>query len=261
MTNATTDEVLVDRQDQVLVITMNRPQVRNAGNGALARGLESAMQLLDADPELRVGVLTGSDGNFSSGQDLKAAMVDDLVRTEDGGWFGFFDTPPDKTLIAAVEGNAVAGGMELALACDLIVASRDARFGIPEARHSLVAVGGGLIRLPRRVPYHVAMEMAITAEPKSAEEMERHGLVNRICEPGQACATALELAALVCRNGPIGVRASQRIVRAALSLGDEEAVWAFQDEQVRSMSLGDAEDVNEGLRAFNEKRSPVFNDR
>ena len=185
----------------VLVIELNRPHARNAFDLALATALSATLDRLDEEPELVAGVLTGS-GSFSSGADLKALLRGERGFTEKRGGFGILKLPPDKPLIAAVEGHAVAGGFELALAADLIVAARDAKFGLPEVKRGLVAVGGGLFRLPRRIPYHLAMEIALTGEPVSAARLHALGLVNRVVEPGSALAVAVELAAADRRERP-----------------------------------------------------------
>ena len=174
--------VLTERRGHILVVTLNRPEARNACNVALARGISDAMDLLDAEDALFAGVITGAGGNFSAGADLKAVARGERSVTERGG-FGLFRRPPRKPLIAAVEGYAVGGGLELCLSCDLIVAARDAKMGLPEVRHNVVAIGGGLFRLPKRIPYHVAMELARAGRVKGAEYFVRLGLVNLIVEP------------------------------------------------------------------------------
>src|SRR3954449_13413382 len=163
------EPVLTERREGVLVITLNRPEARNAVNRAAAEGIAAAIDELDDDNELRVGVITGAGGTFSAGMDLKAFVAGERPHVEGRGSAGIVQRPPRKPLIAAVEGWALAGGFEVALACDLIVAARDARFGIPEVKRGLVAAAGGLIRLPRRIPYHLAMELALTGDPVGAE--------------------------------------------------------------------------------------------
>ncbi|MCU1374310.1 MAG: short chain enoyl-CoA hydratase [Actinomycetia bacterium] len=247
--------VLTERRGRTLVVTLNRPKVKNAANMAMAEGMEAAMATLRDDPELWVGVITGTGGDFCAGGDISENKP---VATPEGGSFGFFASPPDKTLIAAIEGVAVGGGLELALVCDLIVAARDARLGLPEVRHSMMALGGGLVRLPRRLPYHVAMDMILTGELRRAEELAGFGLVNRLCEPGAALETALDLAERVCRNGPVAVNHSRHIVQAVDRLPGEAAVLEFQGDEITLEALQTTEDFAEGSRAFLEKRPPVW---
>src|SRR5262245_49267496 len=186
--------ILTERRGPILVVTVNRPEAKNAFNVATSQQMNVAMDLLDAEDGLFAGVITGAGGTFSAGADLKEAASGARRERPPRGGFGVFATPPRKPLIAAVEGFAVGGGFELCLACDLVVAARDAKFGLPEVRHNLVALGGGLFRLPRRMPYHVAMELALTGEFKDAEFFARHGIVNRVVEPGTALQEAIALA-------------------------------------------------------------------
>src|SRR5438067_10369660 len=191
------EPVLAERRGNVLLITLNRPEVRNAVNAALAAGVAGALDELDADESLSVGVLTGGGGFFCAGMDLGAFVKGESPWFGDRGFAGIAQRASRKPLIAAIEGFALAGGMEIALACDLIVAAKGAKLGIPEAKRSLVAAGGALLRLPQRIPYHVAMELALTGDTIDAERAYELGLVNRLAEPGQAVATALELAAAI----------------------------------------------------------------
>lgn len=242
-------------QDNVLVITLNRPHAKHAFHGALAAALSNTLDRLDEDPSLSIGVITGSGGTFSSGQDLKALLKGDRGYTEKRGGFGIMRRPPEKPLIAAVEGFAVAGGFELALCADLIVAGSDAKFGLPEVKRGLVAVGGGLFRLPRRIPYHVAMEMALTGGLYSAERMRELGLVSRVVESGSALNAALQLAAAIGENGPLALRATKQIMASANQWTDEEG-WS---EQMRFAGPAlKSDDAREGPRAFAEKRKPVW---
>src|SRR5215217_7303093 len=210
------DPVLTERRDGVLLVTLNRPDARNAVNTALAEGIAAALDALDADAGLTVGVLTGAGKGFSAGMDLKAFVTGERPWVGDRGFAGIVQRAADKPLIAAIEGFAVAGGFEIALACDLIVAARDARIGIPEAKRSLVAAAGALIRLPKRIPYHLAMELALTGDPILAERGAELGLVNRLTEPGGAVDGALELAAAIAKNGPLALTASKQIIRSSL---------------------------------------------
>jgi len=239
----------------VLLITISRPEARNAVNTAVAEGIAAALELLDSDPELQVGILTGAGGTFCAGMDLKGFATGERPWVGDRGFAGITQRAARKPLIAAVEGYALAGGFEIALSCDLIVAASDARFGIPEVKRGLVAGAGGLIRLPKRMPYHLAMEMALTGDPISAERAFEVGVVNRLVEPGQAVGTAREIAATIARNGPLAVDASKRIVTGALDWTEEEA-WARQGEIAGPVFA--SADAIEGARSFAEKRDPVW---
>jgi enoyl-CoA hydratase len=250
-----TSAVLTERRDGVLLITLNRPDARNAVNGALAQGVAAALDNLDASDDVSVGVLTGAGKGFSSGMDLKAFAAGERPWAADRGFAGITQRAAEKPLIAAIEGFAVAGGFEIALSCDLIVAARDARIGIPEAKRGLVAAGGALIRLPKRIPYHVAMELALTGDPIGAERAHELGIVNRVTEPGGAVDAALELAAEIARNGPLALRASKKLVAAALDWDEAEA-WEKQGEVTGPVFA--SQDAREGAVAFAEKRDPVW---
>ena len=252
------EAVLTEADGGVLLITLNRPDQRNAVNAALANGVAAALDRLDEDDELQVGILTGAGKGFSAGMDLKAFVAGESAFVEHRGFAGIVQGPPRKPLIAAVEGFAVAGGFEIALACDLVVAARDARFGIPEVKRSLVAAGGALLRLPRRMPYHVAMEMALTGDPISAERAAGYGLVNRLTEPGEAVAGARELAAQIAANGPLALVASKQILVEAPGWAEDE-LWQRQAE-ISGPVFG-SEDAREGATAFAEKRDPVWKGR
>jgi enoyl-CoA hydratase len=251
------DELLTERRGRALVITINRPQARNAINRAVSFGLASAVQELDDDPDLSVAILTGAEGNFCAGMDLKAFMAGEDMAVPGRG-LGFTECPPRKPVIAAVEGFALAGGTELALAADLIVASREARFGIPEVKRGLVAGGGGLLRLPERIPYQKAMELALTGDSFTGEQGLGFGLVNRMTEPGMALAGALDLAERIAENGPLAVAATKEIVVAARDWRADEA-FARQREILGPVFA--SADAAEGALAFAEKRPPVWQGR
>jgi enoyl-CoA hydratase len=245
------DAVLTEQRDRVLLITLNRPEAMNAINGALSHGLMDAVTRLNEDPGLTVGVVTGAGKGFSAGMDLKA-----FARGEDiGPFMNFVRDGAKKPLIAAVEGFALAGGLELALACDLIVAAAGARLGIPEVGVGLFAAGGGLMRLPARVGYSKAMEMAITGDPISAEDAAELGLVARLADRGGAVDAALRLAERVAKNAPLAVAASKELVKATQGLTEEE-FWAVQ--QRLHTVVFNSDDAREGPRAFAEKRPPQW---
>jgi enoyl-CoA hydratase len=252
------DEVLLERRGRVLLITLNRPDARNAVNLAVSEGIASALESLDADGELSVGVLTGAGKGFSSGMDLKAFAAGERPHVADRGFAGITRRAADKPLLAAVEGFAVAGGLEIALACDLIVAASDARLGIAEVKRGLVAAAGALIRLPKQIPYHVAMELALTGDFIDGRRAYELGLVNRVTEPGSALDAALELAEGIAQNAPLALAASKKIVSQALDWTEAEA-WPRQDEI--SDPVFTTEDAREGAVAFAEKRSPEWKGR
>jgi enoyl-CoA hydratase len=251
-------ELLTDRQGRTLVMTINRPAARNAINHAVAMALAAAMDELDADSELRVGVLTGAGGHFSAGLDLKAFLDGEPRYVQGRGFAGFTEAPPNTPLIAAVEGYALAGGCEMALACDLIVAAEDAVLGLPEVKRGLIAGSGGLFRLPRRIPPQIAMEYALTGEPISAAEAHRWGLVNRLTPPGGALAAATELAELIAANAPIAVRTTKQIINQAPTW-PPELIWDRQHELLEL--IVSSADAREGSEAFVQKRAPVWRDR
>lgn len=252
------DELQIEPHGPVRVLRISRPQARNAMTGTLARRIAAAIDALEADDTCRVAVITGDGGHFCAGMDLKAFTQGELPWDPVRGFGGLTERPPAKPIIAAVEGYAVAGGFELALACDLIVAADNAQFGLPEVRRGLVASAGGLMRLPRRLPYFLAMEMALTGDLLSAERAWSQGLVNRLAAPGEALAQALQLAACIAEQAPLAVRASKRIVI-------ESATWPADEMFARQAPLADpighSADALEGARAFAEKRAPVWRGR
>jgi enoyl-CoA hydratase len=250
--------VLRERRGRVLLITLNRPDQRNAVNAAMAHGIAAALDEVDADAELSIGVITGAGKGFCSGMDLKAFVAGESPVAGDRGFAGITQRASAKPLIAAVEGFAVAGGLEVALSCDLIVASRGARLGIPEVKRSLVAAGGGLLRLPRMLPRNIAMEMALTGDLILAERAHELGLVNRLVEPGTALQAALELAEAIAANGPLALAATKRILVEA---GDWPEAEFFARQEAIAAPVRDSEDAREGATAFAEKRAPVWKGR
>jgi enoyl-CoA hydratase len=250
--------VLTQRRERVLVITLNRPDQRNAVNSAVAQGIASALDELDGDEQLSTGVITGAGKGFCAGMDLKAFVAGDSPYIGDRGFAGITRRAAVKPLIAAIEGFAVAGGLEVALACDLIVAARGAKLGIPEVKRSLVAAGGGLLRLPRVLPRNIAMELALTGDPILAERGFELGLVNRLAEPGSSLDTALELAAAIAVNGPLALAASKRILTEAADWPDAEF---FERQEAIARPVMQSEDAREGATAFAERRPPVWKGR
>jgi enoyl-CoA hydratase len=257
-TETTEPAVLTERRDGVLVITLNRPKARNAVNLDLAQGVADAVDELDGTDDLRAGVLTGAGGTFCSGMDLKAFAQGSSPFIEGRGFAGIVQAPPRKPLIAAIEGYALAGGLEVALSTDLLVAASDAKLGIPEVKRGLVAAAGALIRLPKRIPQHVAMELALTGEFISAQRGYELGLINRVTEPGGALDEAIALAGAISKNGPLAIMASKQIVTNAPDWTDAEA-WEKQAEFVGPVFS--SEDAQEGAVAFAEKRDPVWKGR
>ncbi|TCK25552.1 crotonase/enoyl-CoA hydratase family protein [Pseudonocardia endophytica] len=249
------DEVLVERRGAVQVITINRPAAKNALDEATARGIAHAVDELESDGDLRAGVLTGAGGTFSAGMDLKAFLRGERPAIEGRGLCGITETPPVKPLIAAVEGWALAGGFELVLACDLVVAGHGARFGVPEVKRALVAAAGGALMLSQRVPRAVALEMLLTGEPIDAATAHAHGLVNRLVDDGGAADAAIALAATIAANGPLAVAATKRIATSADDWSHEER-WAKQNE-INAVVFA-SQDAREGATAFAEKRAPVW---
>ena len=245
------DEVKKERRDRVLVITLNRPEAKNAVNTALAQALTAAIEELDGDDGLTAGVLTGAGGGFSAGMDLKAFATEGPPR----GFDTFLRNGAKKPLIAAIEGFALAGGLEIALSCDLLVAAKDVRLGIPEVGVGLFAAGGALMRLPRVLPFGVAMEMALTGDPISAEKALGYGLLARVAEPGKAVDEAVALASRIAKNAPLGVAASKRLIIDSFGRTEEE----FWEHQIPFMQkVFTSNDAKEGPRSFAEKRAPKW---
>jgi len=251
-------EVLSERRGRMLIITLNRPDQRNAVNAAVAQGVAAALDELDADSELSLGVLTGAGKGFCSGMDLKAFRAGEPSHVPGRGFAGIVERPPAKPLIAAIEGFAVAGGLEVALACDLIVAARGARLGIPEVKRSLVAAGGALLRLPRTIPRNVAMELALTGELIDAERAYNLGLVSRLAEPGAALEAGLELAETIAANGPLALAATKRIMVESVDWPEAEF---FARQREINIPVRESEDAREGAAAFAERREPVWKGR
>ncbi|MFG1962225.1 crotonase/enoyl-CoA hydratase family protein [Nonomuraea sp. NPDC049028] len=249
------DEVLVEESDGVAVITINRPAARNAINGAVARGIAAAVDALEARPDISAYVLTGAGGYFSAGMDLKGFLSGDFPVVEGRGFGGLTESPPKKPIVAAVEGYALAGGFELALSCDVIVASSESTFGLPEPRRGLVAGAGGIMRLPRRIPYHVAMEIALTGAHYPASRLYDLGLVNRITPAGEALDGALELARKIAANAPLALAATKKVIIESQDWSLEE-MFAKQGGIISPVFS--SKDAMEGAAAFAEKRAPQW---
>ncbi len=249
------DAVLTEVEDGIAVITINRPEARNAVNGEVARGIAAAVEEFDGSGDAAVLILTGAGGTFSAGMDLKGFLAGESPVVEGRGFAGIAQRPPAKPVIAAVEGYALAGGFEIALSCDMIVASEAAKFGLPEVRRGLVAGAGGLLRLPRRVPYHLAMEIALTGEHFTAERLRQAGLVAAVVAAGEALAGARELAARVAKGAPLALAASKRVIVESADWDSGEA-FARQGEVIRPVFV--SADAMEGAAAFAEKRAPVW---
>lgn len=247
--------VIIEQHDTILVITINRPAQRNAVNRSVSLAIAAALDDLDRRADLRVGILTGQGGSFCSGMDLRAFLDGERPELEGRGFGGLTEAPPQKPIIAAVEGFALAGGCELALACDLIVAAEGAWFGLPEVCRGLVAGSGGLVRLRQRIPSAIALEYALTGERMSASKAHGWGLVNRLTAPGEALAEALRLAASIATNAPLSVLASKRIVQESTDW-PTDGIWDRQRPMVEALLA--SKDAQEGARAFAEKRQPVW---
>lgn len=252
--------LLTETRGHTLVITLNRPEARNAFNAPMAAEMEAIVDRYEDDGALRVAILRAEGSTFCSGQDLKEAAQGGRAVAPKRGGFGIMRKPPVKPLIAAVDGQALAGGMELTLCCDLVVASTRSVFGLAEVRRSLVAVGGGCFRLPKRLPWPIAMELILTAETKSAQEMKHFGFVNSVVEPAAVLDEALRFASLIARNGPLAVKASKGIALASTAEN-----WSDEEAWERQMAIAapvlTSEDLKEGLAAFAQKRDPVWQGR
>ncbi|WP_375290278.1 crotonase/enoyl-CoA hydratase family protein [Qipengyuania sp.] len=246
------EEILTEVRDGVLIVTINRPDAKNAMTKAAAEGIAAAMDRLDGEDDLRVGLLKGAGGTFCSGMDLKGFLRGESPSIEGRGFGGIVQKPPVKPLIAAVEGYALAGGLELMIACDLVVANKDAKFGIPEVKRGLVAAAGGVMMLPDQIPERIAMELALTGEFIDAHRAYELGLINRVVD-GDALEGALELAAKIAENGPLAVRVSKQIIK-------DSRGWPMDERYDKQAQLIGpvffSEDAREGAAAFAEKRKP-----
>ena len=247
-----TDEVLTSEEDGILIVTINRPDAKNAMTKAAAEAIAAAMDRLDNDDSLRVGILTGAGGTFCSGMDLKGFLRGESPSVEGRGFGGVVQQPPEKPLIAAVEGYALAGGLELMIACDLVVASAGAKFGIPEVKRGLVAAAGGVMMLPDQIPERIAMELALTGDFIDAPRAYELGLINRVTD-GDALAGAKELAARIVANGPLAVKVSKQVIKQSRGWPMDER-YKRQTQLIAPVFV--SEDAREGAAAFAEKRAP-----
>ncbi|MEO0437719.1 MAG: crotonase/enoyl-CoA hydratase family protein [Pseudomonadota bacterium] len=249
-----TKTVLVDRVDRILLIRLNRPEVRNAINEAMAKAIAEAADLLDSDPHLAVGILASTSPTFSAGMDLKAFLNGESPIISGRGLAGITSAPPNKPLIAAVDGAAVAGGFELVLACDMVVASQGASFGLPEVKRGLIAGAGGVVNLPRRLPPNIAMEVILTGDPMPAERAFELGLVNDLVMANPLDA-ALSLAQRIARNAPLAVRGSKKV-----ALDSKDWLSSESDERQQEIinPVFQSQDAREGALAFAEKRAPLW---
>jgi enoyl-CoA hydratase len=249
----TSQEFSVSIEAGILIMTINRPEARNAMTRSISEKMAAALDELDARADLRVAIVTGAGGTFCSGMDLKGFLRGERPSIPGRGFGGLTMKPPAKPIIAAVEGYALAGGFELALACDFIIASDSAKFGIPEAKRGLAASAGGLIRLPRLIPTRIALEFALTGDMVSAERAYQLGLINRITAQGQALEGAKTFAQSIMANGPLAIAASKRVVYES-RLWEEHDMWKRQEEI--TASVFDSDDAREGAAAFAQKRKP-----
>jgi enoyl-CoA hydratase len=248
-------DLLVEERGRVLVLTMNRPEAKNAMSMAMAHQIAEALEMFDSRPDLSVAVITGAGGTFCAGMDLKGFARGERPVVEGRGFAGLVQQPPRKPLIAAVEGYALAGGFEIVLSCDLIVASSAARFGLPEVKRGLTAAAGGLLRLQHRIPYHLAMELVLTGRMWPASEAAEVHLVNRLAEPGGALDAALELADEVAANAPLALAASKQVLVRSV---DWPLAEKFDRQHEFVNPIRTSADAKEGALAFVEKRAPQW---
>lgn len=245
-------DALVEARDGILIITINRPEAKNAMNKAASELIAEALDRLDADNDLRVGIVTGAGGTFCSGMDLKGFLRGETPFVAGRGFGGITQKSPAKPLIAAVDGYALAGGLEVAIACDMIVANENAKFGIPEVKRGLAAAAGGLMKLPKKIPPHIAMELALTGDFIDAKRAYELGLVNRVTS-GAALDAAIELAQTIAGNGPLAVTKSKQVI---IESGEwaEADMWQKQTDTLGNLFM--TADAREGAAAFAEKRKP-----
>ncbi len=248
-------EVLVEVSQGIMQITLNRPEAKNAVNRAMAKGIAAAVDQMDESDDIRLAIITGAGSSFCAGMDLKAFVSGEMPVLKGRGFAGLVEKPPKKPLIAAVEGFALAGGFEIALCCDLVVAADNARFGLPEAKRGLLAAAGGLMQLPRQIPKRVAMELALTGDMIDAQRAYEVGLINRVTPAGSALEEARKLASTIAANGPLAVLHSKAIIRDSQDWSQEEM---FNKQQAFVDVVFNSRDAIEGAKAFAEKRKPQW---
>ncbi|MGK2286382.1 crotonase/enoyl-CoA hydratase family protein [Pedomonas sp. V897] len=245
-------------QNNIALVTINRPEARNAIDRETALALEAAVKKINADPEIRCAVITGAGGNFCAGMDLKAFLRGEVVRLPDTGFAGMTQAKLEKPFIAAVEGYALAGGFEILLACDIVVAAETAKFGLTEVKRGLVANAGGLVRLPRQMPIKLATELVLTGDIYEASRLAAAGLVNRVVPQGEALNAAMEIARTIAANGPLAVAASRKVLNESREWPEAEM---FERQFKVTAPVFQSEDAREGATAFAEKRAPVWKGR
>lgn len=251
-------DVEIRVEGAVAIITINRPEARNAINNAVARGMEAALMQLETDDRLKVGIITGAGSTFCAGMDLKAYLRGESPRTDASGFGGIVQTSCTKPLIAAIEGHALAGGLEIALACDFIVSSDTARIGLPEVKLGLVAMAGGLLRLPRQLPARIAAELILSGEIFPITEFAKYGLVNRLVPEGKALEEAISFAGKFVMNAPLAMAVSKKLLRDSRNWSEEDM---FDRQEAMARPIFHSEDAREGASAFAEKRTPKWQGR
>lgn len=249
---------LFEIEDGIAVITINRPQARNSIDRETALEIAAAVERINADASIRVAIITGAGGNFCAGMDLKAFLRGEVVRLPGIGFAGVTQAKLDKPFIAAIEGYALAGGFEIMLACDMVVASEAAKFGLTEVKRGLVANAGGLVRLPRQLPIKIASEMVLTGEIFPASHLASSGLVNKLVAPGEALSAAMAMARVIAANGPLAVAISRRVLNESREWSEAEM---FDRQNELTLPVFQSEDAREGASAFAEKRAPVWKGR
>jgi enoyl-CoA hydratase len=253
--NADMAEVEFQVDDNIAVITINRPEAKNAVNLAVSEGIAACLDEMSRRSDIMVGIITGGGGTFCAGMDLKAFLRGEVVKLKDKGFAGITQAKLDKPIIAAVEGYALGGGFEVAMACDLIVAAENAKFGLPEVKRGLVANAGGLVRLPRQLPPRIAAELVLTGDLVEPKRLHDYGMINHIAKPGEALTDARVLAEKIAANGPLAIAASRRVMAESMDWPTDEL---FDRQAAITGAVFTSADAKEGARAFAEKRKPQW---